>query len=303
MLIAAAACAALLTATVAAAGPLDAASATAATANSATFTDSTGEDPQGPDITTVVVSNNDAGQISFRMNIPNRPTLGADMILEVWVDSDNNVQTGSPDLGGADYVMQVVRNEIALYKWDGTDYTRRFGDPSAVTLSFSYQGGITIRISANELGNTKRFKFFVVAISGIVVDPVTGDLDGSNSKADVAPGGGAGLYPFEVKTAPTRLVVRSFAPRPAKPVAGRTLSLRLRAVRSDTGAGVRGGRVICAGRVGGTALRAQSGRFVGTEAVCTWAIPANAKGKTFRGSVTIVFEGLRTTRSFSRRIG
>jgi hypothetical protein len=200
----AAACAALLTATVAAAGPLEAASSAATAANSATFTDSSGEDPQAPDITTVVVSNNDAGQISFRMNIPNRPQLGADMILEVWVDSDNNVQTGSPDLGGADYVMQVVRNEIALYKWDGTDYTRRFGDPSAVTLSFSYSGGITVRISNTELGNTKRFRFFVVAISGIVVDPVTGDLDGSNSHADVAPGGGAGLYPYEVRCVASR---------------------------------------------------------------------------------------------------
>ena len=47
---------------------------------------------------------------------------------------------GSPDLGGADYVMQLVRGEISLYKWDGTDYTRRFGDPSAVTLDLLVPG-------------------------------------------------------------------------------------------------------------------------------------------------------------------
>ncbi len=120
------------------------------------------------------------------------------MLFEIWVDTDNNPATGSPDLGGADYVMQLVRGEISLYKWDGTDYTRRFGDPSAVTMSFSYQAGLTARISAAELGNTKAFKFFVVAISGLVVDPVTGDLDGANSKADVAPGGGVGLFPYTV---------------------------------------------------------------------------------------------------------
>jgi hypothetical protein len=66
---------------------------------------------------------------------------------------------------------------------------------------------------------------------------------------------------------------------------------------------IRGGRVTCVGRLGNASLRAKSGRFVGNEAVCTWQIPAKAKGKRFRGSITIVFEGLRVTRSFSGRVG
>ena len=53
----------------------------------------------------------------------------------------------------------------------GRTYTRRLGDPSAVTLDFSYQGGVTVRISAAELGNTKVFKFFVFAATGCTVDP------------------------------------------------------------------------------------------------------------------------------------
>jgi hypothetical protein len=32
-------------------------------------------------------------------------------------------------------------------------------------------------------------------------------------------------------------------------------------------------------------------------------IPAKAKGRTFRGSATVVFEGLSATRSISRKIG
>ena len=142
------------------------------------------------------------------------------MLFEIWVDTDNNTATGSPELGGADYVMQLVRGEISLYKWDGTDYTRRFGDPSAVTLNFAYQAGLTARISSAELGNTKAFKFFVVAISGLVVDPVTGDLDGANSKADVAPGGGVGLFPYTVNVAKPTLVVRGLTTTPAAPKAG-----------------------------------------------------------------------------------
>jgi len=271
-------------------------------ANSATFQDSTGEDALAPDITTLVVSNDDAGIISFRVNVPNRPTLGQDMLFELWVDSDNNAATGSLDLGGADYVIQLVRGEVSLYKWDGTDYTRRFGDPSAVTLNFSYQAGLTVRISASELGNTKAFKFFVVAISGLVVDPITGDLDGANSKADVAPGGGVGLFPYTVNIAKPTLVVRGLTTTPAAPKAGKTFTMRMTAARSDTGAVLQNGRVTCVGRAGTARLRAQLARVQGGAVVCTWLIPANAKAKTFRGSVTVVFEGLSVSRSISRRI-
>jgi hypothetical protein len=272
-------------------------------ANSATFQDSTGEDPTAPDITTIVVSNDDAGIVSFRVNVPNRPALGQDMLFEIWVDTDNNPATGDPDLGGADYVMQLVRGEISLYKWDGADYTRRFGDPSAVTLNFSYQGGITARISSAELGNTKTFKFFVVAISGLVVDPVTGAIDGANSKADVAPGGGVGLFPFTVNIAKPTLVVRGVTTTPGAPKAGKTFTMRMTAARSDTGANLQNGRVTCIGRAGTARLRARLARVQGGAVVCTWLIPANAKGKTFRGSATVVFEGLSATRSISRKIG
>ena len=271
-------------------------------ANSQTYQDSTGEDPAAPDITTMTVSNDDAGIVSFRVNVPNRPTLGQDMLFEIWVDTDNNVATGAAELGGADYVMQLVRGEISLYKWDGTDYTRRLGDPSAVTMSFSYQAGLTARISSAELGNTKAFKFFVVAISGLVVDPVTGDLDGANSKSDIAPGGGVGLFPYTVNVAKPTLIVRGIATTPAAPKAGKLFTVRMTAARSDTGAVLQNGRVTCTGRVGTARLRAQLARVQGGAVVCTWLIPRNAKGKTFKGSAAVVFEGLRASRSISRKI-
>lgn len=272
-------------------------------ANSQNYQDSTGEDATAPDITTLTVSNDDAGIVSFRINVPNRPALGQDMLFELWVDTDNNAATGSADVGGADYVIQLVRGEVSLYKWDGTDYTRRFGDPSAVTLNFSYQAGLTVRISVSELGNTKAFKFFVVAISGLVVDPVTGDLDGTNSKADIAPGGGVGLFPYAVNIAKPTLVVRGVTTTPRAPKAGQSFTMRMTAARSDTGANLQNGRVTCVGRAGTSRLRAQLARVQGGAVTCTWLIPANAKGKTFKGTATVVFEGLRASRSISRRIG
>jgi len=270
--------------------------------NSVPYQDSTGEDPAGPDITTITVSNDDTGMITFRINIPNRPTLGQDMLFEIWVDSDDNTATGDPELAGVDYVMQLVRGEINLYKWDGSDFTRRFGDPSAVTLSQSYQAGLTVRISAGELGNTKKFKFFVIALSGLVVDPATGDIDPTNAHGDAAPGGGAGLYMYEVKISPPTLVAKKLTASPAKPAAGKPFTLRLVAARSDTGAVIQNGRVTCVAKAGNTRLRATVARVVGGAATCTWSIPPSASGKAFRGTVSVSFEGLKAAQSYVGKV-
>ena len=274
----------------------------AVAANSQTYQDSTGENPQAPDITTLTVSNDDVGIVTFRVNVPNRPQLGQDMVVDLFVDTDNNAQTGSADFGGADYVLELIRGEIALFRWDGTGYTRRFGDPSAVSLTFSYQGGVTIRISAAELGNTKAFKFFAIVESGVVVDPVTGDLDFTNAVGDAAPGGGVGLYPYTVQVARPTLVVRRVVRTPAAPRAGSTFTLRMTTARSDTNAVLQNGRVTCVGRAGTSRLQARLARVQAGAVTCTWLIPASARGKTFRGSVAVVFEGLRASRSYSARI-
>lgn len=271
-------------------------------ANSTSYQDSSGENPAAPDITTLTTSNDDTGVVSFKVDIPNRPTLTQDLLLLIFVDTDANPQTGDPESLGADYVIQIFGGEAALFRWDGADFTRRAGDPPATSLVFTYRGGVTVTISAAELGNTKRFGFAVIAVSGIVIDPATGDLDFTNAVSDVAPAAGAGLYAYEVRITPATLVVRRLTPSPRVPTAGRPFTLRLVATRSDTGAVVQNGRVNCVGRVGNARLRAQVQRVVAGAATCTWNIPGLARGKTFRGSVAVVFEGLRAAQSFSRNV-
>jgi len=284
----------------AATGAPSSATATArVAANTATFEDSVGENPAAPDITTIVVSNNDAASISLRMNIPNRPTLTPDMFVILWVDSDNNPATGDPDSLGAEYLLLLFRGDIALLRWNGSDYAE--GAP-ATSLIFAYQSGaVTFTINASELGNTRRFGFAARVISGIVVDETTGDLDLTNAVQDDAPSG-AGFFNYQLQITPPTLVVRRTTTVPKAPRAGRTFTMRLVAARSDTGAVLQNGRVTCVGRAGKTRLRAQVARVTGGAATCTWNIPANAKGKRFRGSVTVVFEGLRASSSISRRI-
>jgi hypothetical protein len=276
----------------------------AVAANSTSYQDSAGENPAAPDITTLTVSNTDAGMLSFRVNVPNRPSFGQDMLIVLFVDADNNPATGDPDpLGqGVDYVVEIFGGEAALFRWDGTNFTRRAGDPPATSLIFSYQGGITINISTAELGNTKALKFNVLVFSGITIDSTTGDLDFTNAVGDVAPAAGAGLYQYEVKITPPTLVVRSLKPTPKSPIAGRSFTLRLVAARSDTNAVVQNGRVTCVGRIGNARLRAQVQQVQGGAATCTWNVPPTARGKTFRGSVAIVFEGLRAAQTYSGKV-
>lgn len=270
-------------------------------ANSVTYQDSTGENPAAPDITNIVVSNNDAGIVTFRVNIPNRPQFTRDVLLWLFVNTDANEATGDPEFLGADYVIQLFEGEGSLFRWDGTDFTRRPGDPSSTSLLFSWQGGATVSISAAELGNTKRFGFAAIAISGIAIDEETGDLDFAASVADTAPAAGAGLYDYPVIVARPTLVVRRVVSTPAR--AGRPVTMRMTVARSDTGATIKSGRVTCQGRAGNVALRAVTARIQGNAVVCTWRLPANAKGKTFRGRASVVFEGLRATGNVSKRIG
>lgn len=280
----------------------------AGASNSVTYQDSVGEgggDPAVPDITTTVVSNDDTGMITIRINVPNRPALTRDMEISIIVDSDSNTATGFPNSEtlafGAEYVIQLLLGEVFLYKWDGTDFTRR----SVPQASLAYQyanGGATITISATDLGNTKRFGFSIIVGSGLVIDETTGVIDDTNEKLDFAPSPGAGFYTYEVKIAPARLVAKKLSTTPSKPRAGKTFTVRLTATRSDTGATIVNGQVDCTAKAGGKALKPKSEKFVGGQAVCVFQVPAGTEGKTLRGKITIVFEGKKLARPFSGKI-
>jgi hypothetical protein len=274
-------------------------------ANSVTFPDSTGENPLAPDITNVKVANDNSGLISFELTIPNQSQLSGITLTIIEIDSDNNPATGSPDPfdQGADYAIQLLDGQSDLFQWDGSNFSRSSAGPSEATLVFANTPtGPVIKINAAELGATKKLRFLTYVISGIVVDP-SGNLDDSNAHGDIAPDIGHGMFSFDVKVAPLKLLVKAFKTVPSRPRAGGTFTMRMTAMRNDTGATLEGGAVKCAARAGGAGIAARTHKFAGTSAVCTWLIPASARGKTFRGSITVVFEGKKVTKTFSARIG
>lgn len=271
--------------------------------NSSTYRDTASEDPAAPDITTVKVSNDDAGVITFRINVPNRPTLTDDMRVYVNVDADSDATTG---VGGRDYWLLVdplsygdddvhpfycANSVCGLYPPDRPD-------PSGA-LSHVYASGPTITVDGSYFGETKRFRFQVQVIDGVALVPGVG-FDLTNSHRDLAPN--AGWWRYDVKIGPDRLLVKNFSTTPTPPRAGRTFTVRLSATRSDTGAAITDGRVNCAAKAGAKNVRPRSEAFVRSQAVCVFAIPAETQGKRLRGTISIVAEGKKLARPFSATI-
>ena len=267
-------------------------------ANSSTYPDSIGEDPNAPDITSVVVSNDDAGNITFQVNVSNRPALTSDMFFLVFLDTDQNAATGDADLQGVDDVIELDPGAVTLFQCNGTDFVAA---ASQASLNYSYAtGGPTIHVSAADLGKTKGFRFEVLAVSGVTVDP-TGNPDLTNIRRDAAPDPGHGLFTYQVLT---RLVLTVTAfttgPKPAK--AGRSFSASLAASENDTAGPVQKGTATCAATIAFKRIAAVTHVVANGVASCVWRIPSTAKGKILRGTITLTVQGVKVTRSFSSRI-
>src|SRR2546425_970811 len=151
--------------------------------NSITFADSTQEDPNAPDITTVVVSNDDSGLITFQINVGNRPQLTQDMEVDIVLDTDQNPSTGDPQLLGADYYIVLIPGHVGMFMWDATSNTY-INAPFQTSLISSYPiTGPMIKLNSSDIGNSTGFNFAVAVISGITVD-ASGNPDYSNLHID-----------------------------------------------------------------------------------------------------------------------
>jgi hypothetical protein len=274
-------------------------SATRSQSNSQNFPDSQGENPAAPDITSIGVSNDDAGKLTFQVNISNRPALTPDMLLVIFLDTDSNPATGDPNLNGADYVIQLIPQGVGLFKWNGTDFAAAASQSSLV---YAYGStGATINVNASDLGKPKAFNFGVEVDSGIATD-ASGNPDFTNAVYDLAPDPGHGFYSYQVKT---QLVLKTVAfttaPKPAK--AGRPFAVGLAVTENDTDGPVTAGTVTCSANISFKPIPAlRRGSLSNGIAACAWAIPKSAKGKTIRGTITLIDQGVAVKHSFTAKI-
>jgi hypothetical protein len=269
---------------------------THAAANSQTFNDSVGEDASAPDITSIAVSNDDAGLITFQVNIPNRATLTPDMFLVMFLDTDQKPTTGALDFLGAEYAIDLESGSVNLFQWNGSDFVLA---PAQTSLTFAYSSGATIRVSAADLGKTKGINFWAVAASG-AIDASGNPVPPEQVHRDYAPDINHGAYAYKVVTKLV-LTVTAFttSPKPAK--AGRTFSVSLAATENDTGGPVGSGTVACTASLAGKRVVAVRHVVANGVATCMWRIPKTAKGRLIRGTITLTVQGTRVTRPFSAR--
>ena len=289
------------------------------TAKSTTFRDAVGE--PGPDIETVLVSNDANGLLTFRIEIPNHPLITDDLRIRVWLDSDNNSTTGLGVDGvrGADHFLLLDRwelglGEVGFFTCSGSTCSggKALPTDSGTSVRFSYgAGAATFTANVADLGleSPERIRFSVEAWTGIGFDLVARRYDFTNAQADFAPDGagrwlgfpsaqGEDFWTFEASA----MLVRSFSAQPVKPRAGRQFAFRLALVETETGTPVTSGSVSCSMKVAGRPLRPQSRGFVGTRAVCVYAIPADARGRVFQSTISVGFRGEKITRSLSGRV-
>lgn len=272
----------------------------ASQSNSQTFPDSVGENPNAPDITSVAVTNDDAGNITFNINVSNRPTFTPDMEFLIFIDSDNNTSTGDPASYGADYAIDLVPGSVALFQWDTASQNYLFAQ-SQTSLIYAYTStGPTIHISASDLGGTKVMDFGVEADSGITTD-AQGNPNYDAAQSDLAPDAGHGFYTYDVKT---KLILKqtAFTTAPATAKVGKRFSASLAASESDTNGPVTSAAISCKAVVAGKTLRATHS-FAGGVSTCSWTLPKKGvKGKLVYGSISIVVQGTKLTKSFTARI-
>jgi hypothetical protein len=256
-----------------------------------TFTDPTGDSTTAPDVTSVVVGDDATGMITFRASVANQPTLAADAEVFLVLDSDRNPATGDD---GFDYLFfySGSTSSFGLLRWNGSE----FEQTPATTFRVSYSGGVlTVTGNRSELANTTGFYFYFLGLQFDAGDNVVA--------RDVVPDGDL-VWDYRLTSLARPLTLTAGTPvgNPARPRAGRAFVVSVPVRRSDTsGPLTGGGKVTCKATVGGKAVKA-TGRFGGGKPQCVLRVPATAKGKMVRGSLTVTFRGKKVTKAFAFRV-
>jgi len=275
------------------------------TAGPSTFSDPAGDAGDAPDLTTVAVSNDANGLITFVVTYQAPPsgTMGTD----IYIDADRNGSTGDPNTAGAEWDLQQdwSTHQYAVGTWNGSSWVDAPTVSTAVVTTTAAGNQLSFSINRSEIGNTSDFNFWVDSYNG----------QGGAGHEDQAPD--TGLWSYTVNTSTTTTttttplqlsVVKLVAPKTA--TAGKAYVVVLFVKRSDTGdlLGIEG-TVRCSARAAGHAVPARgaivslslSGQKVSALS-CMMTAPTKARGKLLAGSINASYQGVHVTRSFTAKI-
>lgn len=278
--------------------PHGASGQTVQTLDSRTYTDAGGDNRvDGPDITTVQISDDSSGKISFAATIANRPSLTDADAVQAFFDTDRNAGTG--DKGGFEYEVAWITGHQELAKWDGSQFATQ-SPPASFSASYK-DGQATFAIGKDDFGGAVAFDFVVTT---------TGDTGDSTS--DRGPDGGTWGYPAGDKIGPAppppppppgsgvALIATGFTV--TKPHSGRSFTVAMTVRVKQTGIAVRTA-VSCSATLAGKRLAApKKGSVRSGRASCTWKLPKRSKGKQLKGSITATYQRVKISKTFSKRV-
>jgi hypothetical protein len=264
----------------------------AASAGNATLTDPSGDSSGAPDITAVALSDvPGTGTITVSVTASG---LVASTSVDVWLDTDKNSSTGS--LCGCEYALEIWQEADdwgwTMEKWSGTAWTMT---PDSPVQRFSRSGDVfTWTFSKSDVGGAAGFAF--------QVGSYLADESGNIRSADWAPDGGLWAYDLSSQQAQTvKAVVGKPLVVPAKPSAGKLLSLAFPVTRSDNGETLSGATISATTKIGTASIPHTQSLNGGTAAVNVF-VPKKAKGKLLTVTVRISLNGQTTTKVVSFRI-
>jgi hypothetical protein len=275
----------------AAAALLPAAAPGRTTVGSAAWADPAADVATVPDVTSVVIANDDAGQLSLTVALANRPAgLTTGDYVQAYLDTDADASTGD---NGWNYAVQLQSDGWALFEWSGGAWVSRLQLDATFAAPTS-----SVQFAHDAIRAVGLIEFFVYAGTEGTTD------------YDVAPDG---EETYEYMLSLPLLLEELSAPQNAR--AGRKLSASATFLVDGEALPT----VACAGRVGRTRVAGKGGALrilvlargangvsttLGYEAwaTCDWTIPKGARGKAFVGTMTVTRSGARFTRTFRLRV-
>jgi hypothetical protein len=137
-------------------------------ANSGSFFDPSADADTSPDITGVAISNDDAGIVTVKLTLANRPTFGTDDGTGIGIDVDQNPDTGSI-FYGAEYQLDLDgNNAIVLQAASDGGYTQALA-PASYHASFA-GGVVTFSFKASDFGVSAGFNLYAVGFDRKWID-------------------------------------------------------------------------------------------------------------------------------------
>jgi hypothetical protein len=149
-----------------------------------TFTDPAGDGKGAPDITSVVISNDNKGQVTIRLSVVGDPSPA---LFGVAFDTDQNASTGAPDSLGTEYALTYMpgANSFDFVRWNGSQWVSA---PYQTVKVSADATSVTLSVNVNELGGVHSFGFWTRSLIGEV----------TNGVLDDAPDTGIYSYAFEL---------------------------------------------------------------------------------------------------------